>query len=208
MVVHAYIRISKDTSDYQNQRHIIAQYCTAQNLPTPQYLEETVSGKTNHDDRQLATLIAKLRRDDVLICADVSRLGRNTMDVMEVGAKVMKAKAKLICVENDLELKDDIGSEITFFTLSLGARISREMISSKTKTALAAKRAEGIKLGRPVGSTHKKLQGDAVRQTVEGYLKKNLSRNSICKLLEVDRQTLRTYIERELPQWVKKKGSD
>ncbi|MEK7255278.1 MAG: recombinase family protein, partial [Bacteroidota bacterium] len=153
---YAYIRRSNGTIDTENQRFDILQNSEAAELEKAgklTWIEETVTGNSDHEDRQLGDIIAALSPGDALFVADVSRLGRRSLDTMEQGAKVMKRKARLICCRNNLELKDEIGSEVHYFALSLGARIERENIAARTRTALARKKAEGVILGRPKGST-------------------------------------------------------
>ena len=188
--IFAYIRISKDTSDAENQRHEIAQ-----KFPRiDQVVEETVSGNTDASDRQLGALIDRLAPGDTIAVADVSRLGRRSLDVMETCARVMKKKARLVAVKSDLELKDDIGSEVMFFALSLGARIEREMISARTKAALARRKAEGVKLGRPKGSTSINAKLRPHTDDIRQMLGNKVSKAAIARTFGVSRDTLRKFV--------------
>ena len=110
-MIYGYIRISKDTSDTANQRADIERHAatSGQNVT---YIEETVSGKVDADKRKLGALIEKLTAADTLIVSDVSRLGRNTLDVAGVGSQVVRKKARLIFAREDWELKDLSGSGI------------------------------------------------------------------------------------------------
>ncbi|HFA48079.1 MAG TPA: hypothetical protein ENJ95_03565 [Bacteroidetes bacterium] len=192
--IYAYIRISKDTSDADNQRHEIAQ-----KFPdVDEWIEETVSGNTDASERRLGDLIERLQPGDTLAAADVSRLGRRSLDVMETCARVMKKKARLVAVKSDLELKDDIGSEVMFFALSLGARIEREMISARTKAALARRKAEGVKLGRPKGATSTNAKLAAHKDDIAKMLHNKVSKAAIARTFAVSRDTVRKFIKQEL----------
>ncbi len=191
--IYAYIRISKDTSDAENQRHEILTYYN--NKVSPEWVEEVVTGNSNADDRKLGELIERLQAGDTLVVADVSRLGRRSLDVMETGARVVKKKARLIACKSNLELKDDIGSEVMFFALSLAARIEREMISERTKAALNRKRSEGMVLGRPKGSTNINktlLENEAdVRRLVAA----GVSVSAIGRAYKLNRRTVTVFLK-------------
>ena len=190
--IYAYIRISKDTSDAENQRHEILSHYN--NKVSPEWVEEVVTGNSNADDRKLGELIERLQTGDTLIVADVSRLGRRSLDVMETGARIVKKKARLIACKSNLELKDDIGSEVMFFALSLAARIEREMISERTKAALNRKRSEGMVLGRPKGSTSLNktlLENEAdVRRLVAA----GVSVSAIGRAYKLNRRTVTVFL--------------
>lgn len=192
-MIYAYIRISKDTSDAENQRHEILSHYN--NKVSPEWVEEVVTGNSNADDRKLGELIERLQAGDTLIVADVSRLGRRSLDVMETGARIVKKKARLIACKSNLELKDDIGSEVMFFALSLAARIEREMISERTKVALSRKRAEGMVLGRPKGSTSLNktlLENEAdVRRLVAA----GVSVSAIGRAYKLNRRTVGVFLK-------------
>jgi DNA invertase Pin-like site-specific DNA recombinase len=193
MKTYAYIRISKDTSDAANQRHEIAA-ARIQGGGVDEWVEETATGNSAASDRALGALIEKLQPGDTLAVADVSRLGRRTLDVMETCSRIMRKKARLVCVKNSLELKDDIGSEVLFFALSLAARIEREMISARTKAALARKKAEGMQLGRPKGSTSINPQLQAHAADIATMRRNGVSAAAIARTHGVARDTVRKFL--------------
>lgn len=191
--IYAYIRISKDSSDAENQRfELLQRYGDDDSV---EFIEETVSGNTDASDRQLGALIERLQPGDTLAVADVSRLGRRSLDVMETCAKVMKRKARLVAVKSNLELKDDIGSEVMFFALSIAARIEREMISERTKAALARKKSEGMKLGRPVGKTSTNATLEAHAADIATMRRNGISAAAIARTHGVARDTVRKFLK-------------
>lgn len=192
--IYAYIRISKDTSDAENQRFQIERHLKEKGKKVDEWIIETVSGTKAQDDRELGGLIGRLNPNDELYVADVSRLGRKVLDSMESASRIMKKKTKLIFVEPYLELRDDPASELHFFALSLGARIQRDFISANTKRALARKKASGVKLGRPKGATsiNPKLNdhiGDITKMVENG-----VSKAAIARTFNVSRDTVRKFI--------------
>ncbi|MCF8247276.1 MAG: recombinase family protein [Saprospiraceae bacterium] len=191
--IYAYIRISKDSSDAENQRfELLQRYGDDDGI---EFIEETVSGNTDASDRQLGALIESLEPGDTLAVADVSRLGRRSLDVMETCAKVMKRKARLVAVKSNLELKDDIGSEVMFFALSIAARIEREMISERTKAALSRKKSEGKKLGRPKGSTSTNPTLEAHAADIATMRRNGISAAAIARTHGVARDTVRKFLK-------------
>lgn len=192
--IYAYIRVSKDTSDAENQRHEVTQYFQP---AVDAWIEETAAGNSNADDRELGKLIERLQPGDTLAVADVSRLGRRSLDVMETCARIIKKKARLISVKNNLELKDDIGSEVIFFALSLAARIEREMISARTKAALARKKAEGKRLGRPTGSTSTNATLLANEADIKKMLAAKVSKSAIGRAYGVSRETVSKFLQQK-----------
>jgi DNA invertase Pin-like site-specific DNA recombinase len=197
MKTYAYIRISKDTSDAANQRHEVFSYLAnfTDKAGPDEWIEETVSGKTAADDRALGALIEKLQPGDTLAVADVSRLGRRTLDVLETASRIMRKKARLVCVKSSFELKDDIASEAYFFALSLAARIEREMISARTKAALNRLKSEGKKLGRPAGKTSINPKLEAHAADIAAMRKAKVSAAAIARTHGVARDTVRKFLK-------------
>lgn len=199
---YAYLRGSIDKVDTDNQHHQIEQFAATFG-GVDEWVIETHTGNSYSEDRELGGLINRLQPGDLLFVADVSRLGRRTLDVMESGSRIIKRKARLFFIENGLELKDDIGSEVTFFGLSLGARIAREMTSAKTKAALRRKKAEGVQLGRPVGSNSAMKRLAARHKEIHDFYRvKKLSKSAIARVMEVSRNTMSEYIDQHFAKLV------
>lgn len=201
-----YIRISREGSDVENQRYEINRYF--QNNPPLStspiaWTEEVVSGKVHAENRKLGKLLESLQMGDTLAVADISRLGRKTLDVMSVCAEVMKRKARLIVVKNNWELKDDIQSSALLFAFSMAAQIEREMISARTKAAIDAKKAAGtFKGGRPLGSTSSKL--DIHQKEVIELLELGVTKARIAQHFEVTPPTVRAFLKK----YAKKHGKE
>lgn len=194
--IFGYIRMSKDTSDAENQRFDILRHLDGKKQ-VDHWVIETVTGTRSQDDRQLGALIDRLQPGDEVYIADVARIGRTVLDSMESASRIMKRKANLIFIEPFLELKDDPASELHFFALSLGARIQRDYISANTKRALARKKADGVKLGRPKGSTSTNRKLAAHEADIRTMLENRVSQAAIARTFGVSRDTVRKFV-REL----------
>jgi len=191
---YAYIRISTDKQDLENQKFTILEYANNRKLGNVEFIEETVSGKVSWKNRRLKDLIMLLQKGDNLIVAELSRLGRSMLEIMELLNLLLQKGINIYVVKGNYELKDDIQSKVLAFAFSLASEIERELISQRTKEALAKRKAEGKKLGRPKGSYSSKL--DDKRQYIEELLDKGVSISSIAKILGVNYNTLISYVRK------------
>ena len=191
---YAYIRVSTDKQDLENQKFAILQFANNKKLGNVEFIEEAVSGKVSWKNRKLKDLIMQLQKRDNLIVAELSRLGRSMLEIMELLNLLLQKGINIYVVKGNYELKDDIQSKVLAFAFSLASEIERELISQRTKEALAKRKAEGKKLGRPKGSYSSKL--DEKREYIEELLNKGVSIASIAKILGVHYQTMRNYIKR------------
>ena len=139
-MIYGYIRVSSDRQTIENQRFEIANFCKQQNIRIDGWIEETISGTRAYRDRELGRLLDEVKKGDVIICAELSRLGRSLFMIMEI---------LNICMTKECK---DIQSKVLAFAFGLAAEIERNLISMRTKEALARKKAEGVVLGRPKGS--------------------------------------------------------
>ena len=116
------------------------------------------------------------------------------MEVMSILHTLMEENVKVFTTKERYELGNNINSKVLAFAFSLSAEIERSMISSRTKEALARKKSEGKRLGRPKGrlSTVTKLTGKD--DLIKEYLAKKIPQTVIARLLNVNRLTVRNYI--------------
>lgn len=191
---YAYIRVSTDKQDSENQKFAILQYANNKKLGNVEFIEEAVSGRISWKNRKLKDLIDNLQSGDNLIVAELSRLGRSMLEIMELLSILLRKGVNVYVVKGNYELKDDIQSKVLTFAFSLAAEIERELISQRTKEALAKRKAEGKKIGRPKGSYSSKL--DEKRQYIEELLSKGVSIASIAKILGVHYHTVGNYVKR------------
>lgn len=195
-MIYGYIRVSSDKQTVENQRFEIRNFCQYQNLKIGDWIEETISGTKSYDKRQLGKLLKKVNKDDIIICSELSRLGRNLFMIMEILNICMNKECRVWTIKDKYRLGDDIQSKVLAFAFGLSAEIERNLISQRTKEALARKRAEGVVLGRPRGRKSSpdkyKLSGKEV--LICELLKNRTSLRKIAKLCHVDRNTLARFI--------------
>lgn len=151
-MTYGYIRVCSDKQTVENQRYEIEKFCELQGLCIGGWIAETISGTKEYSKRKLGKLLHKVKRDDIIVCTELSRLGRNLFMIMEILNICMTKECKVWTVKDSYRLGDDIQSKILAFAFGLSAEIERKLICERTREALARRRAEGITLGRPKGS--------------------------------------------------------
>ena len=144
-MVYGYIRLSSDKQTVENQRFEIERFCKVNNMCIDGWIEETISGTKNYNKRQLGVLLKKVEKDDIIICSELSRLGRNLFMIMEILNICMTKECRVWTIKDNYRLGDDIQSKVLAFAFGLSAEIERNLISQRTKEALARKREEGGK---------------------------------------------------------------
>lgn len=160
-MIYGYIRVSTDKQTVENQRYEINQFCERSIVVVDKWLEETISGSKKLDERKLGKLLKKMKKGDILICSELSRLGRNLLMIMGILNECMNRDIQVWTIKDNYRLGSDINSKVLAFAFGLSAEIERNLISQRTKEALARKKAEGVILGRPKGrkSAKTKLTG-------------------------------------------------
>lgn len=163
-MTYGYIRVSSDKQTVENQRFEINNFCGRRQIAVEDWIEETISGTKNYDKRQLGRLLKRVRKDDIIICSELSRLGRNLFMTMEILNICMTKECRVWTIKDNYRLGDDIQSKVLAFAFGLSAEIERNLISQRTKEALARKKAEGVILGRPKGRKSPPRQVQIIRK--------------------------------------------
>ncbi len=177
-MIYGYIRGSSDKQTVENQRFEIRKFCGREGLDIGGWIEETISGTKPYTKRELGRLLKKAGRGDVIVCTELSRLGRNLFMIMEILNLCMSKECKVWTIKDNYRLGDDIQSKVLAFAFGLSAEIERNLISQRTKEALARKRAEGVTLGRPKGrrSAPEKYKLHGKRTLIAELLKAGVSK--------------------------------
>jgi DNA invertase Pin-like site-specific DNA recombinase len=189
-MVYAYIRVSTDRQTVENQRFEIAKFCKREKLKVCEWVEETISGTIDINERELGFLLDSLKKNDMLICSELSRLGRSLFMIMDVLNRCMKKGIKIWTIKDRYRLGADISSKVLAFAFGLSAEIERNLISQRTKEALARAISEGKHIGRPKGSKNKKIILSGKEKEIRKLLRKGISKNKIAEVLGVHRFTL------------------
>lgn len=196
-MIYGYIRVSTDKQTVENQRFEIKNFCKRENLSIDGWIEETISGTKSYNKRALGRLLAKVQKDDMIICAELSRLGRNLFMIMEILNICMTKECKVWTIKDNYRLGDDIQSKVLAFAFGLSAEIERNLISQRTKEALAKRKADGVVLGRPKGrkTSLDKYKLASKKTLVVELLRNGTSQRKIAKICKVDRNTLARFLK-------------
>ncbi len=197
MAIFIYVRVSTNVQDTQNQLHGIRDYCQERGIVPDTVVEDTASGSIDWRSRKIGELLSGADKGDVLLVAEVSRLARSTLQVLEILKFSAERQVSVVIVKNGLTFDNSMQSRITATILGLAAEIERDFISMRTREALAKRKAAGKQLGRPQGVLAKHYKLDEKRSEIERYQKLGINQTAIAKLVGVSRPTLRTWLGRQ-----------
>jgi DNA invertase Pin-like site-specific DNA recombinase len=197
-MVYGYIRVSTDKQTVDNQRFEIERFCVENNIVINQWIEETISGSRSVEKRLLGSLLNKAQKDDLIICSELSRLGRDLFMIMSILNYLSQNGVKIWTIKGNYRLDDTLQAKILAFSFGLIAEIERDLISQRTREALARRILEGVTLGRPVGSKPalQKLLGNEAE--IRKLLDENTSKSAISRRFGVSRKTLTSFVKKSL----------
>ena len=194
-MVYAYIRVSTDKQTTENQQFELLKFADQRAMRIDEWIQETISGTKRYTDRILGQLVHRIQADDTLLVTELSRLGRSLMEVMSILHVLMDRQVRVLSVKEGYELGDTINAKVLAFAFSLSAEIERAMISARTKEALARRKSEGKKLGRPKGSLSKKTRLTGREGEIKMLLEKRVSVAAIARIMGVHRSTMTNFIK-------------
>lgn len=212
MAIYAYLRVSTDKQDVENQKHGILEYANTKGFSKIVYIEDTASGKLHWRDRKLGELMTDTcTSGDVVLFGEFSRIGRSTLQVLEVLQEGLKNEIEIHIAKDKVIMDDSIQSTIYATVLGLAAEIERSFIAMRTKESISKRKADikekgyflnarGEKvtgLGRPKGKAEN-TKLDKYEADIRGYLEKEIPKRSIAKIVGCAPATLYS--------WLKKKG--
>ena len=191
-MIYGYCRISTNHQQVCNQRHEIQIFADKNNIKIDKWIEETISSKEALTNRKLGKILKKLKKGDILIASELSRLGRNLLEVMGILQNCLEKDCQIWTLKENYRLGADIQSKVLAFAFSLASEIERQLISERTKNSLQRLKDEGKHLGRPYGFSYKKLQKK--HNKIKELLDKNVSKSEIARLMGCTWSTLNRYI--------------
>lgn len=194
--VVAYVRVSTNKQDLENQRHEIENYCSRHGLVVDEWDEDIASGTVQLKDRQAGALIDSLKSGDRLIVSEVSRISRSIRTIVNTLEDCIERGVEVTSIKEGITFRDDVTSTVMMVGLGLAAQLERKFISARTREALARKKAEGVRLGRPAASylpENRKLFGKD--EEILSYMRRRVSKAAIARILDVSASTLHRYIK-------------
>ena len=198
-MIYGYLRVSSDEQDVNSQKQGVVKFAEEHNMPIDKFItDEGVSGGKDPDKRNLGPLLKLINEGDVIICSEISRLGRDLYMVMDILHFCMERKAVIYTVKDKFVLGDDIQSKVLAFAFGLSAEIERQMIRQRTKEGLRLRVKMGVLVGRPLGvPVEEPLALDEKQKTllIEQY-KWGVPERRLAENFNVDRHTIARWLHR------------
>ena len=196
MTVYGYLRVSTDKQDCDNQKVGVEALAEQLALSIESWIiDNGVSGAKEPEKRQLGKLLKKIKSGDVIICSELSRLGRKLFMVMSILEHCMKVGAKVLTVKDGYELGDNVQSKVLAFAFGLVAELEREMISKRTKEALQRVRNQGRTLGRPKGRKNAKHVWSGKERKINRLLKLGVGKTKIARMTGMSLGSVYSFIK-------------
>ncbi len=193
-MIYGYIRVSTDKQTVENQRFEINKFIKKTKYHVDEWIEETISGVISPEKRNLGILLRKTVKGDVIICSELSRLGRNMFMIMSILNTLMERGVIIYTVKEGYRLGEDLTSKVLAFAFSISAEIERQLISQRTTEALKRKKSEGVILGHPKGKKNSRHKLDGKEEYIKTQLKAGFSKKMIAQKLQVSISTLYLYL--------------
>ncbi len=188
-MVIAYLRVSTGKQTLANQQNEISKFTDSRNMRVDRWVTEVVSGKKSGRERKLGSLVRRMKKGDTLIVTELSRLSRTLTDIMAIVCELLKKEVRLYSTKDRYSFDDTINSKVLCFAFGLVAEIERNLISLRTREALALRREQGIVLGRRKGSYTKLQQLIDDRVKIVRMMNCGKSIAAICREYDVARNT-------------------
>ena len=196
MAVIGYIRVSSNKQTLQHQHFEIQQFAEHNNINVDKWVEETISSRKALNKRKLGQLLDELQDGDILIAAEISRLGRSLLEVMRILETCLNKNCQVWTLKENYRLGNDIQSKVMAFAFGLSAEIERNLISQRTKASLESVRATGKRLGRPFSAQSKKLKLSCNTKKIKYWLDTGMTKYRIAKMMSVSPATVSNFINR------------
>lgn len=212
-MIYGYLRVSSDEQDVNSQKQGVEQFAKDRSWNIDKYItDEGVSGGKDPDKRNLGPLLQLLNKDDVIICSEISRLGRDLYMVMDILHYCMEKGCIIYTVKDKFVLGDDIQSKVLAFAFGLSAEIERQMIRQRTKEGLRLRMKLGVLVGRPIGRLSENVKLDAVKDKVIEQYNWGVPLRRLAENFNVDRNTISRTLSRwgitEKKDWQKKQRNE
>ncbi len=194
-MIYAYIRVSTAEQSGSSQEYEIRQWAARQGLSIGRWETESVSGTVAPSKRKLGRLIRRMKPEDLLVCTEISRLGRNMLMIMSILNDCSSRGIRIHTIKDNFDLNNNINSKIIAFAFALAAEIERNLISQRTKEALADRKAAGVRLGRPPGSWKKREEVLRDLPVIRARISAGEHMKAIAREYGIHRNTLINYLK-------------
>lgn len=193
-MIYGYIRVSTDKQILENQEFEIENFCQRENILIDKWVRETISGTRHYEKRKLGRLLKGVKAGDIVVCSEISRLGRNLLRIMAILNVFLQKGAQVWTIKDNYRLGADIQSKVLAFAFALAVEIERNLISQRTKEALARVKADGRVLGRQHGSKNRRHILDGKAEKLLALVGQGVSKARIAQQLGVSTFTVYEFL--------------
>ena len=197
MAVIGYIRVSSNKQVLEHQEFEIRKFAESQKIEIDKWVEEKISSRKALNKRKLGSVLSHLKKGDILLASEISRLGRSLMEVMHILEQCLSRECQVWTIKENYRLGNDIQSKVMAFAFGLSAEIERRLISQRTKASLENLKASGKKLGRPLSAQTKKLKTNENTQRIKALVELGFSRYRIAKIMNVEPITVNRFLRKK-----------
>jgi len=194
MKTYAYLRVSTILQDLEKNKYDILNLANEKKLGNVEFVEEQISGKVSWKNRKISEIVNECNSGDNIIVSELSRLGRNMLEVMEILSICTEHKINVYAIKGNWALDNTIQSKIIAMAFSIASEIERDLISMRTKEALATRKANGVKLGRPKGYSKSKL--DKFEPEIMALIANGSSKTFIAERYETTPANLHRWLKK------------
>lgn len=194
---YAYIRVSTDTQTVENQKLVITEWAKQRGITIDEWISDVKSGTLLPKKRKLGKLIAEVKSGDIIVCTELSRLGRSMTMIFNILEELQSREIGVIAVKEGYELTNTLVAKVLAFAFSISAEIERQMISERTKAGLLRARAAGKRIGRMPGQKPTKYKLSSYKDNIAIQLQSGKSIYALAKIYGVRWATMKSFIERE-----------
>ena len=199
-MVIAYLRVSTERQLLENQKNEIGLFARARGLQIRSWPTEKVCGTASAKDRKLNGLLRQLKAGDVLIVSEISRLSRTMLEIMSILHLCIRKQIVLYSVKEGYAFENNMTSKIMGFAFGMAAEIERNLISARTREALAYRKAQGVVLGRPKGSCTRKKLLEEHDSEIRELLREGVRKTDIARRFGVSKATFYAFLKESLPE--------
>jgi len=193
-MIYGYCRVSTQHQHEENQHFVIENFAKNNHIIIDTWVEEKISSNKKLPERKLGALLKKLKKGDILITTEISRLGRSLLEVMGILQMCLEQECQVWTLKENFRLGADIQSKVLAFAFGLSAELSKQLLQERVRESLARLKANGKKLGRPRGAQSKKLKLQRNQKRLNNLITRGISKNEIARIMGVHKTTLYNYL--------------
>lgn len=200
-MVYGYLRVSTNEQENEKFKVDILMYSNKHDLGKVEFWEEKISGRKNWKERELGNLLINIcKKGDLILIPEISRISRSISQIYEIITFCQNKDITLHFLKQNLVITQnpDMTTKVMLSTFSLISEMEREFISMRTKESLKSKKLQGVKLGRPKGSTGKSKL-DPYKKEIHSFIKCGTTKVWLGKHYNVSPITVSNWLRKNPP---------